>query len=86
MTLLKNVYELGRLAYQSIQFSGATNQFLNELKTRYRNLGETILAEKNLPPTQKNKLPPETILGPEAEAKFNEFKDWLIIHDPDIFQ
>lgn len=86
MALLKNVYELGGLAYKSIQFSGATDKFLNELKTRYRNLGQTILAEKNLPPTQKNELPPETVLGPEAEAKFNELKDWLTIHDPHIFK
>ena len=86
MITLKQVVEKGIVVQQTVLLFGATAEFLQESELRFQAIGKAICQEKSLFPGAAVSLPEETILGPEAEARYDEWQELLRRSHPDFAQ
>ena len=74
MVTLKEVIDKGVAVKQAVRLFGAVAEFLQENEQLFQAIGEAICQEQGVSPDEALMLPKDTVLGPEAEARFRE---WL---------
>ncbi|MBU0530940.1 hypothetical protein KJ910_00370 [Patescibacteria group bacterium] len=76
MTTIKDATELiGNMEYSSALF-GATEEWVRQVRDMTLVIGTSIMEEQGLSREQASQLPPETELGPKAEAAYQQLKSF----------
>ena len=77
MATLKDVKEKFQAEVVCWNLYGATAEWQQKVRAAFRLVGQAIMKEQNVGIEHAHQLPPETQLGPKAEAAFQAFRALL---------
>ena len=83
MSQFADVRKLCREVGTGFYLFGFTEEFRRDINERVQAIGKAICEERGVSPTEAMQLLDDTELGPSAEKKFSEFKEWLAGQDSD---